>query len=115
VWIVIYFALGAASLWPKWFGFVSDDLEEQADRVKKYDKKYDPGSLKDPEPSEHKEQIIAWAIYWPWSMFWFVVRHPLRRIGRAIYEGMERSLTNMSRSMTAKARKRLELKLKPKE
>lgn len=111
LWIIGYGTVGALSLYPKWYGFVSDELEAQAERIRRSGCPH-AGELRAPEPGDHKEQIISWAIYWPWSMLWFVCRHPLRRIGRAIYDGMEKSLTHLSESMTARARLKLEARLR---
>lgn len=112
VMVLGYFGVGALSLIPKWYGYVSDYLEMMESRggmeipvpIGSYQTRLEP--LKPLHPKDHKERIISWAIFWPWSMLWFVLRHPLRRIGREIYNLMETRLYSISKSMTDRAYKR---------
>ncbi len=39
-----------------------------------------------PVAGEHKERIILWMCYWPWSMFWTILNDPFRRLFLMIYE-----------------------------
>lgn len=37
-----------------------------------------------PKPKDHKEQIMIWMMYWPWSFCWSVLHDPFKAIYRHI-------------------------------
>ncbi len=49
-----------------------------------------------PHPNDFKEEIYIWLFFWPWSMLWFLVDVPVRRLGRFIYRNIRSSLVTIS-------------------
>ena len=52
--------------------------------------------LKPPDPSNHKERIYSWITFWPWSLLWFILDEPVRKIAKAIYNGIYNFLVKIS-------------------
>jgi hypothetical protein len=103
--IVGYLTLGAASLWPLWYGFVADFIEDEDDNVRKG---YSTSDWKVPKLHEYKDTVISWIFLWPWNMLWFIIRHPIRRIGRAIFNAVEFKLNALGKRMEERAKARWE-------
>lgn len=37
-------------------------------------------------PDRHKDKLVAWMIYWPFSMLWYMIHSPIRRLYNWVYE-----------------------------
>ncbi len=44
----------------------------------------------------HKEQIVCWVAYWPWSGFWTLMNDPIRRLFDRIYDSVAGFLGEIS-------------------
>jgi len=48
---------------------------------------YDDGERlgETPQVSRHKDEILSWMSFWPWSMFWTIVKDFIKKIFTSIY------------------------------
>jgi hypothetical protein len=49
-----------------------------------------------PHPNDHKEEIYLWMAFWPWSVLWFILDEPIRKIFRTIYRRIREYLVAIS-------------------
>lgn len=106
-----YFVIGTGWFVFKWYLFLIDRKEE-ADLIKeeyskldtkkadlktyiKRDSRYHARSVP-PKVRDHKEEIMLWACYWPFSLAWTVCGDFLARVWRRIYTVLSTFLQKMS-------------------
>lgn len=49
-----------------------------------------------PHPNDHKEEIYMWTLFWPWSVAWYMADEPVRKILKAVYNGIKDVLIKIS-------------------
>src|SRR5262245_3868069 len=49
-----------------------------------------------PRARQHKNSILTWMAYWPWSMFWTILNDPVRKACRFIYRHIHDYLQEIS-------------------
>ena len=54
-----------------------------------------------PMATQHKGDILFWAIYWPFSAFWTLLNDPIRRLWNAIYSVLGGMLQRISNKVFA--------------
>ena len=97
IWIVLYFVAGTIYCVFKWYAFLlneRDYFRKHGARDESWRKKEYP-----PKVSVHRTDLIAWIIYWPFSLLWTLVNDPIRRIATAIYRQIEGLLQAMSNNV----------------
>jgi len=107
--ILGYFIVGTGWCVFKWYLFLIDRKEE-AENIKENSKNIDPKDIKNyikqhheykarefpPQVSHHKDDILLWGCYWPFSLVWTVLGDFLIRIWNRIYTLIKNFLQNMS-------------------
>lgn len=108
-WLLGYVGAGTGSTYLAWMGFIADHFEAEEEEAKKWKREPNWTPL---EAFDHKEQLTSWVFLWPWKMFWFLLRHPARRIKNAIFRAVEHQLDAISIKMTERAKARFERRRK---
>ena len=93
--ILGYFVAG--TLWGiiKWFFFVLRERDNILNALR--DKHYPrPENISLPKASYHKDRIITWMIYWPFSMLWTLINDPVRRGFEWIYRRIGKLMQSIS-------------------
>jgi hypothetical protein len=96
VWLLAYLGMGIGYSFFKWDRFVA-----------KWRREYDESKTKDgrdriwrarPVAGESKDRIIGWMMFWPWSLFWWLVADFVSELFLAIY----RKLGNLYDRVTSR-------------
>lgn len=74
-----------------WDNFVHSRLHLELRELKT-----DSTGIIPPHPNDFKEDIYLWIFFWPWSMFWFVIDEPVRKLGCSLYRRIRGSLVAIS-------------------
>ncbi len=51
-----------------------------------------------PHPRDNKLRVTSWIMFWPQSVFWFVLNDPIRRLAEFIYEQLGEALAWLGRA-----------------
>jgi hypothetical protein len=54
-----------------------------------------------PKAKDHKSDIITWIIYWPFSLVWFIIDDPMKRLGKFLYRLLGSLYDNVAKKMFA--------------
>lgn len=97
-WILGYFVLGTAWSVAKWAFFVLRKRDKALDTLRKETERYHytPTEVKPPQVSEHKNLIVGWMIYWPFSALWTLINDPVKRAFTWIYYRISKRLQTIS-------------------
>lgn len=85
----------AGTIWGviKWFFYILKERDIALENIKCNHRKT---HFSPPQASEHKERIITWMLYWPFSMFWTIINDPLRRAFEWIYRRIGKFMQGVS-------------------
>ena len=79
---------------------LAEDWEKEVarSRWRRYGVNYDAKTMKTTPPTfrANFERLTTWAVWWPWSAAWTLVRHPVKRVLRWGLEHMKAALQRMS-------------------
>lgn len=64
--------------------------------IKEYRQKWPRVYLTKPTLNRHKDDILAWMAYWPWSGLWLLINDPVRRAFKYVYAGISKTLQRMA-------------------
>ena len=95
----------------KWWFFVKDRRYKYDEEYSKFlenkgvgwtwDEYVKAHGLGKPTASEHKERILEWMSFWPWSLLWTLINDPIRKAFRAIYRHIQNRLQAIADSAYA--------------
>lgn len=93
--ILAYFVIGTGWGVIKWFFFVLRERDKVLEKVKN---RILPQreTIRAPEAVDHKERIITWMAYWPFSMLWTLINDPVRRAFEWIYRRIGKFMQDIS-------------------
>ena len=80
---LIYLIVGVGWSFVKWYEFLLYKKSKYFDAAKRY-----KTDIKDyiPQLSEHKIIIIRWMFWWPFSLLWFAINKPIKKIFTGLFE-----------------------------
>jgi hypothetical protein len=96
--IVAYIIVGVFWSIIKWYFFLLKNKEEQEDLVRDTNLRH---TIVIPQVRDHKEGIMVWMFYWPFSAIWTLIDQPIKRIYQIIYRKISGYLQGMSNKMFA--------------
>lgn len=96
--IVGYLILGTGWAILKWYSFIL----KQLDRMRRGE------SFEVPKVKDHKQGIMAWMLYWPWSLIWTIIDVPVKRAYLFIYNLIASRLQRMSDNIFCPLRDEME-------
>jgi hypothetical protein len=62
-----------------------------------------------PKVDDHMGDLVRWASFWPWSVFWFVINNPIRRLYESAFRLFHGALQGLSDRMFAHVEKELSI------
>lgn len=85
-WFIGYTLFGLFWSFFRWYIYLKDYKKEHEGKDMSYYRPY---------LNEHKNSIVAWIVYWPLSVLWFVINKPIKgffdwifNLVRGIYQGI---------------------------
>lgn len=97
-WLLSYFLLGTTWSVIKWFLYVLRKKEKAVEKLKDDIRRFNRYTIDivPPQVSEHKNLIIGWMIYWPFSALWTLINDPVKRAFTWIYYRISNRLQQIS-------------------
>ena len=97
--ILLYITIGAFWSLAKWHSFTDKAVEKY--KVQIADRPSNTGTYKeylreDVNPANHKSDLVFWMGYWPFSLLWFMIHQPIKRLFNFLYSKMNASYTAIS-------------------
>ncbi len=115
IYTICYIGIGIFWSFPKWFFF----LRNERDKTREYlneqqESSYgwaNPPKINIPQASDNKGKIIAWMIYWPFSLVGTLLNDPVRKLFNLIFDQFKNLYQKMADSIFKEDVQQLNLKI----